>query len=50
MLINILLILPGYALKDVAVFYLMKTSPDVFAKLGRTWDEDEQSYCHVSIT
>ena len=37
----------GYALKDVAVHYMMKENPGVFARLGRTWDEDENSYCHV---
>lgn len=41
----------GYALKDVAVFYIMQTNPAVFVKLGRSWDgdEDENSYCHVSL-
>ena len=39
----------GYALKDCAVHYVMKTNPDVFAKHGLTWDGDEKSYCHVRI-
>ena len=39
----------GYALKDVAVFYIMRTNPDVFFKLGRSWDDDEDSYCHVRM-
>ena len=29
-------LLEGYALKDVAVHYIMKTNPDVFARLGMT--------------
>ena len=37
----------GYALKDVAVYYIMNTNPAVFVKLGREWDGDENSYCHV---
>ena len=42
-------IISGYALKDVAVFYIMRTNPDVFFKLGRSWDDDEDSYCHVRM-
>ena len=38
----------GYALKDVSVYYIMKTNPSVFDKLERKWDGDENSYCHVS--
>ena len=38
----------GYALKDVAVYWTMKTNPEVYARLGRAWDGDDQSYCHVS--
>ena len=38
---------PGYALKDVAVFYIMRTNPQIFTKLGRSWDDDGDSYCHV---
>ena len=38
----------GYALKDVAVYYIMRTNPEVFRRLGRSWDDDENSYCHVS--
>ena len=37
----------GYALKDVAVWYMMKENLEVFERLGRTWDSDENSYCHV---
>ena len=37
----------GYALKDVAVHYIMQTNPAVFERLGRSWDGDENSYCHV---
>ena len=37
----------GYALKDVAVFYIMKTNPQIFTKLGRFWNDDGDSYCHV---
>ena len=37
----------GYALKDVAVFHIMRTNPEVFRRLGRSWDDDENSYCHV---
>ena len=37
----------GYALKDVAVHYIMQTNPAVFERLDRTWDGDESSYCHV---
>ena len=29
------------------MFYMMKENPEVFARLGRTWDGDEKSYCHV---
>ena len=47
--INILNIFLGYALKDVAVYYIMKTNPSVFLRLGRGWDGDENSYCHVII-
>ena len=39
----------GYALKDVSVFYMMKMYPEVFARLERSWDGDERSYCHVNI-
>ena len=39
----------GYALKDFAVFYLMRSYPEVFASLGRNWDGDENSYCHVRL-
>ena len=37
----------GYALKDVAVYWTMKTNPEVYARLGRAWDGDDKSYCHV---
>ena len=39
----------NYALKDVAVKYLMKENPEVFERLGRKWDGDEKSYMHVRI-
>ena len=39
----------GYALKDVAVYNMMKENPDVFDRLGLHWDGDERSYCHVSL-
>ena len=39
----------GYALKDVAVFYLMRSYPEVFTSLGRNWDGDKNSYCHVRL-
>ena len=39
----------GYAVKDCAVYWLMKTYPDVYARHGRKWDGDELSYCHVGI-
>ena len=38
----------GYAIKDVAVRYLIEKYPAVFERLGRKWDGDENSYCHVS--
>ena len=47
--IDVLIIFLGYALKDVAVYYIMKTNPSVFLRLGRGWDGDENSYCHVII-
>ena len=45
----IITLISGYALKDVAVFYIMRTNPEVFSRLGRNWDGDEDSYCHVSV-
>ena len=39
-----------YAIKDVGVFYLMRTYPDVYRKLGLSWDDGDNSYCHVCIT
>lgn len=36
-------------MKDVSVFYIMKMYPAVFARLERSWDGDERSYCHVNI-
>ena len=38
----------NYALKDVGVKYLMKENPEVFERLGRKWDGDENSYMHLS--
>ena len=40
----------GYALKDVAVKYIMDTNKEVFANLGRHWDGDENSYIHVRLS
>ena len=45
----IITLISGYALKDVAVFYIMRTNPEVFSRLGHNWDGDEDSYLHVSV-
>ena len=45
----VITVFSGYALKDVAVFYIMRSNPEVFSRLGRNWDGDEDSYCHVSV-